>query len=192
MTFWTKLSQDVENRYAACVKDRVRLYMTRYRKAHDEALAASLHIDGAKVLDFSYMIYCRETWYAAQSGVIFELRPKCAADRDVFQVDDVWSAFMHLRDDSIDAALTSQCPLKRALSILDARVGKRRLTKINVIDETQLVQRLWYLRCSSEGITIPNNIKVNLRPLTEKIRTDYYSNLYKAMSKQEIENHMIV
>ncbi|WP_337170189.1 hypothetical protein [Gemmatimonas aurantiaca] len=53
-------------------------------------------------------------------------------------------------------ALASSSPLFRALAVLDARVGKRRLRQLAATpDEHPLVRRLRVLRCEAEGIRLP-------------------------------------
>lgn len=51
-------------------------------------------------------------------------------------------------------------PVIRALAVLDARYGKRRLTAFDPVDEHPLVRRLFYLRCEAEGIA-PINSSLN-------------------------------
>lgn len=53
---------------------------------------------------------------------------------------------------SIDEALRSERPVVRALAMLDKRLGKRRLTGMDLSKATLLVKRFYALRCRAEGI----------------------------------------
>ena len=55
----------------------------------------------------------------------------------------------------VDVALASESPLLRALAVLDARVGKRRLRALAATpDEHPLVAALLHLRCDAEGVRV--------------------------------------
>jgi len=53
---------------------------------------------------------------------------------------------------TVEEMLGHNNPVIRALAIIDARYGKRRLATFDPITEHQLVQRLYNLRCEAEGI----------------------------------------
>lgn len=82
---------------------------------------------------------------------------------------------------SIEEIITSKDPIIRALGMLDSRLGKRRLTRIEITNETELVQRLWQLRCQCEGLDLPNAKKPDL---TAKIKTDYWSKLFRDQTER--------
>jgi hypothetical protein len=56
----------------------------------------------------------------------------------------------------VDEALVSSNLVHRALAVLDRRLGKRRLGKLECrTDEHPLVMGLYRFRCSSEGVPVP-------------------------------------
>jgi len=55
---------------------------------------------------------------------------------------------------SLDDALVSENPIVRALSMVDRRLGKRRLRQIDLTNgEHPLVRMLFRLRCDAERLT---------------------------------------
>jgi hypothetical protein len=56
---------------------------------------------------------------------------------------------------TVEDMLEHNNPVIRALAIIDARYGKRRLATFAPITEHQLVQTLHTLRCDAEGIAAP-------------------------------------
>ena len=59
---------------------------------------------------------------------------------------------------SIAKSLKAEDAITRALAVIDARVGKRRLRQLaNYPDEHPLVRMLLALRCEAEGISISNH-----------------------------------
>lgn len=52
---------------------------------------------------------------------------------------------------TVEDLLTSECPLRRALAMLDRRLGKRRLRLADIETEHPLVQTLHRIRAEAEG-----------------------------------------
>ena len=65
---------------------------------------------------------------------------------------DLYQAVVSYSQLSFDDALTSESPITRAFALADRRLGKRRLSKLDLRNEHQLVQLLYRERCLIEGI----------------------------------------
>jgi hypothetical protein len=78
-----------------------------------------------------------------------------ARQAGIYGDEDVLSELEAYLSLPVDAALASDSPLLRALAVLDARVGKRRLRELaSAPEEHPLVGALLRLRCAAEGIRI--------------------------------------
>lgn len=178
---WSKVKQLIEDRFAEPVKGRVSLFSTRYHGAHDSEGRASIRIDGKEVLNMSCYIVQRERSYKqqvdpTQPGVAF--RDLDVTSENIFAGESLRQLAAYL-DLSVVEILSSENPIIRALGMLDARVGKRKLLQIDVSQETELVRRLWQLRCESEELTVQQPPGATAPAVTSKIATDYWSQQYK-------------
>lgn len=169
---WTKLKKQVEQRFAASVAGRVELRTTNYRQAHDWAGRGWITVDKTEVHNFCTLKYQVE--HSALAQGIREANDatdfRDPGHRDGYhearqQADAIlerrgvlpqgWyenslETFLSL---SIDDALRSENLLHRALAVLDARLGKRRLRSLELSpEEHPLVRRFLELRRRAEGI----------------------------------------
>lgn len=86
----------------------------------------------------------RELSPADEQEVDRKLRERGVADHF-----DLHRAMFESLNQPIEDILASPRPLIRALGILDARCGKRRLSKLDDANEHELVRRVYQLRQSS-------------------------------------------
>jgi hypothetical protein len=165
---WSKLRSTLEARFAPALRGRVRLHQARYRHAREEVGRVWIAVDGEERAAFATGARWRQVREAADrlmdernawgTTAAYEQAVADAAealrragahgDEDVLQELE---ASLSL---PVDAALASESPLLRALAILDARVGKRRLRELLAAADEQhpLVAELLRLRCGAEGI----------------------------------------
>jgi len=77
-----------------------------------------------------------------------------------------------VHDLSIEEALNSDDPLVQSLSVIDSRVGKRKLKTIDIDTLHLLAGNLFTERCLAEGFVIKDKIeqetnKLNIEPFNE-------------------------
>jgi hypothetical protein len=148
---WTKLKKNVEDRFVPELRNRVAVQVTRYHKAHDDEGELWLTLDGRKIYGSSFykMVKQRSLIEAQQDGV--ERPSRAAIEQDLEmegiadQFDLTKALFLSLSQ-SIDDMLESPHPLIRAIAILDSRCGKRRLERIDELQEHALVATMRELR----------------------------------------------
>lgn len=143
---------------ADSVQDRVTFGTTSYRKSHDQIGRGWIAIDGKEVLnmpslDFEIEVYGRRRHQHAT----YEETEKVVHDLNLFSQWDLQKSLFEFINLSIEEILVSDNPLIRAMGMLDARLGKRRLAKYIVSDEHDLVKRLHYLRAVAEKVDACEN-----------------------------------
>jgi hypothetical protein len=147
---WTKLKQRLEERFAAEVVGRVELRFTRYREAHDDEGEFWLTLDRQKVYGASYCAHVKaladelDANPRAERGAV----ERRLADQGVASDSRIWEALMASLSQPIDDMLRSPHPLIRALGVLDGRCGVRRLAKLDLGSEHDMVRRFATLRRS--------------------------------------------
>ena len=167
---WSRLKSLVESRQAPSLGRRVTLHQARYRHAQEEVGRVWVAVDGREIAAFAtHMGWARvspltdrlmdergawgSTEAYAQASAEVEAGLRAAGEfSDAAALDDL-EAYLSL---SIEAALSAASPLIRALAMLDARLGKRRLrTVAPAPEEHALVRTFHALRCEVEGIRLP-------------------------------------
>jgi hypothetical protein len=152
---WSQIRKRLKVFLADCVSDRVTFGTTSYRKSHDQIGRGWIAIDGIQILnmpslDFEIEAYGRrrnpEATYEEMSKEVHEL--------NLFSQWDLQKSLYQCINLPIDEILTSENPLVRAVGMLDARLGKRRLAKLDVSAEHDLVKRFYALRISAEKMVI--------------------------------------
>jgi hypothetical protein len=152
---WSQLRKRIEGRLAESVRKRIRLGFTIYRKSHDHGEGrGSIEIDGVQVLDMSTYRFVFDYYDGPDRGT--EARKLALHDKNIFEGWSWRTALEKYLNLSFIEILAFQHPLIRAVGMLDARLGRRRLRSLDVSREHALVKRLYYLRCESEGIRLEN------------------------------------
>lgn len=143
-------AKTIEGRFASSVKSRVQICCTaeRTRGSPRQSIRASLHIDRRMVLRTHGTIACTGLLQTRGDDGCDEHAQHLIEDRRFYE------ALTRYEDLSIDEALNSNNCIVRAFAMLDARLGKHRLSKINVKHEPDLVQNLFWLRCQCEGLPV--------------------------------------
>ncbi len=162
---WAEMRQLLEEeRLCPALRGRVRYFATRYRHAHDSAGRVCILVDGVERLN---MTQETEVWLSAQAGRRqgeFESLCECyaalaeeTAQQGRFTPWDFGRAAEEYCISPIGASLSSPQPLVRLLAVLDRRVGKRRLRRLQ---ESLAAQPAWLryfyrLRLESESLLPP-------------------------------------
>src|SRR5690606_28202006 len=126
---------------------RIDIHVTSYRESHDGAGVIWVTLDGKKLVDFEHYRFEfaeREGYHIGLQGEQLE---QWLSSQEIHGPQSIGTAMRTYLDMSIDEALTSPHPFHRAFAIIDRRLGKRTLEKLEV-DETEdsLVRTLFNLR----------------------------------------------
>ncbi|MBX7245681.1 MAG: hypothetical protein K1X53_09280 [Candidatus Sumerlaeaceae bacterium] len=164
---WSQLRHQVENRFADSIAGRVSIHNARYRTFWWGASRVWIEIDKTQVINMSWMTGGGE--FDKEAHRLMNLKPTqrvpwtvpphietavktILASRSVFSNQDAVNAFQDFLMNPVENNLKSENPLLRALSMLDRKVGKRRLKSLNAKEEHPLVRQLYEFRCKAEGI----------------------------------------
>jgi hypothetical protein len=178
---WSKLKTRVEAYFAPAVAGRVELRTTNYRHVHDGMGRGWITIDGREIHNFCTLRHWIERnalaagireangatdWTdPAQASAYYEAGAQTMEileKRGILCQGGFESALASYLTLSVDDALASDYLVHRALAVLDARLGKRRLRSIELRgDEQPLVRELLDFRCEAEGVRRPGAIALS-------------------------------
>ncbi|GLC88411.1 SF0329 family protein [Lysinibacillus piscis] len=173
---FSQLKKQFEQRLANSLKGKVKLYATVYRKAHDAPSKVWLMYEKEEILradDLAFQVQFNrqyeqdtkdmpkipynEDWrvmFASPERVqrvevyeTIEQQKMAAGFYESWTVYDALLTYMNL---SIEEAFMSTNPLIQAFSMIDYRLGKRRLIKVQA--KHPLVQKFHRIRCQAEGL----------------------------------------
>jgi hypothetical protein len=126
---WSKLKKQLDSRVSHSLKRRIGFHSTRYRGTHDQAGKASITFDNEMIQDFC---------------TINRENKRNTPALGIHSQYEFYYAVEEYLNLSINEAIASTNPIIRALSILDRRLGKRRL--ISIRDDHPLVNKLLIIR----------------------------------------------
>ena len=163
---WSKLKQNVEERFALSIKGRVVIFSTRYNKPNSSTGRGWITIDGEQIVNFSTMksgkIYqcvyheATPTDCARHPAVDNSNRkPRNLIEEGEFSRFDLHNCCFEFLNLSIDKALSHPSPLINMLAVLDSRFGKRKITELDRSSIHPLVKRLLEFRAEAEGEILP-------------------------------------
>jgi hypothetical protein len=166
---WSKLRSTVESRFAPALGRRVSLHQARYRYTNNAVGRVWIAIDGRDAASFqtddapveiaretARLMDERDAWgsMATYMEAVAEAEGAVRA-AGVYSDRDAIAELRAFLAMPVDEALASPSPLLRALAMLDARVGKRRLKALAASpDQHPLVRTLLAVRCDAEGVRI--------------------------------------
>lgn len=139
-----------------CLKGRIKYFVTLYRESHDGWEGRiSVSVDGKELFrsnTFEWRRFLFQKWENGNKD-----QEKIAIESHNEGIVDLYSfykAFYFYQNHCINESLTSEDPLIRLFAILDKRVGKRTLYKL---EESSYIQPQWLqffyrLRLEAEGI----------------------------------------
>ncbi|MBM4027823.1 MAG: hypothetical protein FJ280_20845 [Planctomycetes bacterium] len=148
---WSQLRARIESLWVDSVRGRIQIGSTAYGRSSDGR--GWITVDGQEIIVMTWSN--AESWRyprdpEGQERWADAVRQAHAAN--MFSRGEWHGALFDYLSMSMDEILKSDNPLIRAIGMLDARLGKRRLRKLDVSRENALVQRLYYLRCDAEGL----------------------------------------
>ncbi|PZQ18999.1 MAG: hypothetical protein DI565_00960 [Ancylobacter novellus] len=151
---WSKTRQTLENRFAAPVRERVAIHVTRYHGAPDQEGELWMTIDGKKIYGSSYYAFIKglselappsSDWRPAAVHAAAELELQ---SRGIVSHGSLIAAAIKSLNHSIDEMIRSPHPFIRALAVLDRRMGRRRLASLDIGGEHELVRMAAALRAA--------------------------------------------
>jgi len=151
------------------LKGRIRYFATRYRKAHDEQGRVCVLVDDKEIINMPFTaenkiyeeVYKREETERDKSYADIHKEIKMEhAKQGLYHPGDFGSALDEFLTNSISDSINSENWIVRMLAILDRRVGKRTLIKIEPTLEhlPEWLQYFYKLRVESEKL-IQSNYK---------------------------------
>jgi hypothetical protein len=179
---WSKTKSTLEHFLSDKLKGRIQIYATVYRKFHDGPSRVWITFDKKEILSASDVAYAvkhekvyqqikeeknlKSIPYNANWDVMFnsEERQELSRASDdteeflinqyIFESYHLYALFMNYASLSIEEAMNSENIIIKAYSMLDSRLGKRRLEKLEFTNETHpLIVDFYKIRCGVEGIT---------------------------------------
>ena len=160
---WSQLKTQLKARIATSVAGAIDLHQTRYRHSHDEEGEFWITLRKERIFNAGSLSYLRTlgqvsaehqangaTWAEAYTQTWPELDAKGLMLLETINKDLFASLSM-----TVEEILGHRNPIVRALAIVDTRYGKRRLAAFDPVNEHELVQRFFYLRCEAEDIKPP-------------------------------------
>jgi len=168
---WSQLKKRAEALFADAVRRRVELRSTRYHNAPDQMGRGWITIDKTEMISMCDYSYEYRQWQESDrlrqaSGCVdfrdpahqegyYRAYDQAQVTLHAQSVFGRWEFVASLRDylnTPVKAIPKSPNPIIRALGMLDARVGKRRLAAMTMTNEHPLVQKLYAFRCHAEGL----------------------------------------
>ncbi len=166
---WSDMRKQLEEtNICQSLKGRIQYFATRYKKSHDEEGRVAIRLDGQEVLKSCFYDWYRKRYKAEDSFVLpagklgyweyFDLINIETHNLAGFDQYGFYKAFYQYQNHSIEENLACPDPIVRLFTILDKRVGKRRLKRIlpEVESQPEWLQFFYQLRLKSEGILSPD------------------------------------
>lgn len=154
---WSKLKQLVESNFADSVSKRIAIYSAAYGAC--TCGHAWLTCDGDVIANFCTRAYYNRYQYGDKNndlGVPEEQAKKYKKQfveyGEVSRQDVYESCWSFVHDLSFDDAMKSDDPLIQSLVVLDERLGKRRVEKMNPKEMHPLALKLLEIRKEAELI----------------------------------------
>ena len=155
---WSKLKARVRSLICPELREVIDFHVTSYRKAHSWISESWITVNGKRVFDCGSRTYARESafeWLRTVGSLNHDEEPpldlkEVLKRREIHEpqyMGDGLRAYLEL---PIDDALASENPFIKAFAMIDRRVGKRRLSKLQIgPEEHSLVKAFYQLRCES-------------------------------------------
>ena len=163
---WSKQKQFLKNTLCDSLRERIDFHMIKYRQAHDSLGRAVITLDKEELCSMATIVLEREHFnlvgFRLNDEILDEFIErdlegyKIVNENGFFSEFDFYEAVNIYLNISIEDAIKSENILVRALSMLDKRLGKRRLKKIyeNIEKENNLVKKFYNIRVESENMIL--------------------------------------
>jgi hypothetical protein len=164
---WSKTKKQLENFICDSLKNRVKFFVTQYRKSHDDHGRVCIIVDDKEVFEMCDLKYNVAVWnkqielkqnpnnrrYSSDHSLFWKA-DKIVREQGIFDEDNFFEALIQYLNNPIRQSLNSQNMIVLVLALLDRRVGKRTLKEMSdkIQDQHSIVQYFYKLRCEAEGI----------------------------------------
>lgn len=173
---WSITKKKLDNLMCVALRKRIKYHLIKYTEAHDQLGRICIEVDGIE--KYSMCFFKHE---AAVGAIVGELRsnpnyiPKYDSKysdwyeaREIAEKNGVYAdwhffqALVSFLNNPIKASLESDNDIIRSLAVIDRRVGKRTLARLNINmeNQTQMVQYFYHLRCDAEEISQETKKKI--------------------------------
>jgi hypothetical protein len=150
---WSKLKARLKDRICPELQARVDFHLTSYRGSHDGADKVWICVDGEQIFSCKHYPYQRAEADAYWAGLRGREVKAVLGEIEIHSPADFGEAMRNYLDLSIGKALESHDPLIKAFAIIDRRLGKRALARLEISDsEHSLVKAFYALRLGSAHI----------------------------------------
>jgi hypothetical protein len=144
---WSKLKTRFRAFICDELRDRIDIHVTSYRESHDGAGVIWVTLDGKKLVDFEHYRFEFAEREGYHIGLQSEQLEQWLSTQEIHGPRSIGTAMRTYLDMSINEALTSPDPFHRAFAMIDRRLGKRTLEKLNIgKSEHSLISALFELR----------------------------------------------
>ncbi|MBO1005341.1 nonribosomal peptide synthetase [Pseudogracilibacillus auburnensis] len=178
---WSKLKARLSSFICLKLMGRIDIHATVYRKFHDRPSRVWITLDKEEIFNASDIRYALEheklyiqlkkenklatITYHPNWKMMFDSPERkdlvdasnraeqLMIEQSIFESFHLYEAFIKYCSLSMEEALTSEDIIIQAFSMFDRRLGKRRLEKLSISEETHPLMRQFYrIRCEVEGI----------------------------------------
>lgn len=160
---WSKLKSLVEQRIASSIRPRIAINSAAYGAC--SCGHAWITLDKQVIANFCTRAFWNiprqhdeesNRWVAKDDAFNRDI-PFKSADQltnygELSRQDAYQACWEFVHDLGIEEAIISEDPLIQSLAVIDSRVGKRRLTRINAKDLHPLAEKLFSERCTAEKV----------------------------------------
>lgn len=147
---WSKLKARVKDFICPELRDRIDFHLTSYRESHDGADKVCITVDGQRVFSCKHYPYEWAEAEAYHGGLRGEQVKELLRGKEIQRPKDFGDAMRAYLDMPITEAVKSSDPLVKAFALVDRRLGKRTLAKLEISDsEHTLVKAFYELRLAS-------------------------------------------
>lgn len=169
---WSKVKKQLKSFTCDSLKDRIDFHIINYRKAHDQLGRAVITVDKKEILSM-----CTITAEGTMYRKDWDIREKQNIEYDIdnrklnlevglqahevikaegiLAQHDFFDALEEFLNSPIEASLRSHDIVIKILTLIDRRVGKRTLQKLNgsIKSEHESIKYFFKLRCDAEGVS---------------------------------------
>lgn len=154
---WNRIKKRIETLLADSVRERISFGITSYRKCADQLGRGWITIDGKEILNMPSLEFEAETYHRRRANQIsYEEAEQEMRTLNLFSQWDLHRSLEEYLSLSMDEILVSDNFIIRAMGMLDSRMGKRRLLKVEIVEEHDLVRRFCQLRRAADNIVPPS------------------------------------
>lgn len=152
---WSKLKARLKAQICPELKGRIDFHVTRYREATDYGTEAWITFDGKKIFGAGhyhrFVPECIE-WHRRGIGsmtvtdakIQYQEIREMLDEREIHDTEQLVSAMRSYLDMSVGDALKSDNPFTKSLAIIDRRVGRRTIERLEIDESEHSLVKMFY------------------------------------------------